>query len=101
MKNRSRLDISAKILEVAQVGAIKTRIMYDSFLSFPQLSEYLEFLEQQGALDYVESERKYYTTKRGMDFLRGYKEPGQLLSPMKIRAAKVGTRKTEAVITST
>lgn len=89
MKNRSRLDISAKILEVAQVGAIKTRIMYDSFLSFPQLSEYLEFLEQQGALDYVESERKYYTTKRGMDFLRGYREIGQLISPKKIRTVSL------------
>jgi predicted transcriptional regulator len=91
MKNRSRLDISAKILDVAQAGAVKTRIMYESFLSFPQLRDYLELLQHQGALDYVESEGKYYTTKRGMDFLRGYKEIGQLISPKKIRMTELMT----------
>jgi predicted transcriptional regulator len=91
MKNRSRLDIAAKILEIAQVGAIKTRIMYDSFLSFPQLKDYLELLQEKGALNYVEDERKYYTTKKGMKFLRGYKEIRQLVSPKKMGAVSVRT----------
>jgi hypothetical protein len=39
----------------------------------------------------VESEGKYYTTKRGMDFLRGYKEIGQLISPKKIRMTELMT----------
>jgi predicted transcriptional regulator len=41
---RSREDIVAAILDIAKHGAIKTRIMYRAFLSYPQLKEYLGML---------------------------------------------------------
>lgn len=81
MKYRSRMDIVADILQIAQGGAIKTRIMYSGFLSFPQLKEYLELLTDSGLLDYSEGERKYQTTDKGMHFLNIYKEVGTTLAP--------------------
>jgi predicted transcriptional regulator len=100
MKNRSRLEIAAKILDVAQSGSIKTRIMYDCFLSFPQLREYLELLEGNGALDYVEEERKYYTTKLGLRFLRAYKEMGLLITPRNQRMGLLSTKEHESITTN-
>ena len=41
MKNRSRTEIVAMILDSANGGATKTKIMYSAFLSFDQLTEYL------------------------------------------------------------
>ena len=42
---RSRNDITASILEIAKDSAIKTKIMYKAFLSYPQLKEYLALLQ--------------------------------------------------------
>lgn len=81
MKYRSRMDIAAAILEIAQGGAIKTRIMYKAFLSFPQLKEYLELLLDGGLLEYSEEEKEYYTTEKGKQFLKMYKEVGQMIFP--------------------
>lgn len=81
MKYRSRMDIAAAILEIAQGGAIKTRIMYRAFLSFPQLKEYLELLQDGGLLDYVAEEKEYYTTEKGRQFLKMYKDVGQMIFP--------------------
>ncbi|WP_415282282.1 winged helix-turn-helix domain-containing protein [Candidatus Nitrososphaera sp. FF02] len=81
MKYRSRMDIAAAILEIAQGGAIKTRIMYKAFLSFPQLKEYLELLLDGGLLEYVEEEKEYYTTEKGKQFLKMYKDVGQMIFP--------------------
>lgn len=81
MKYRSRMDIAADVLEVAQGGAIKTRIMYKAFLSFPQLKEYLELLQDGGLLDYVAEEKEYYTTEKGRQFLKMYKDVGQMIFP--------------------
>lgn len=100
MKNRSRLEIAAKILDVAQSGSIKTRIMYDCFLSFPQLREYLELLEENGALNYVEEEKRYYTTKLGMKFLRAYKEIGQLITPRNKRVGSFSTKEHDSITTN-
>ena len=74
MKNRSRMDISAAILEIAKGGAIKTRIMYSAFLSFPQLKEYLGLLTDQGLLERDEEKKMYNTTDKGRRFLNIYKE---------------------------
>lgn len=74
MKYRSRMDIAAAILELAQNGAIKTRIMYGAFLSFPQLKEYLALLMENGMLDYIKNERTYHTTERGRHFIKRYRE---------------------------
>lgn len=85
MKYRSRADIVADMLEVAIDGAIKTRIMYRSFLSFPQLNEYLEILMENGLLEFNEEERKYFTTEKGKHYLKMYNAIGRLIAPTERR----------------
>ena len=75
------MDIVAEMLETAQGGAIKTRIMYRAFLSFPQLKEYLAVLTDRGLLEYEEKDKEYVTTESGKRFLKMYKEIGQLIFP--------------------
>ena len=79
------MDIAAAILEIAQGGAIKTRIMYRAFLSFPQLKEYLALLIDRGLLEYSKEEKKYITTEKGMRFLKIYREIGRTLIPKENR----------------
>lgn len=81
MKYRSRTDIAAAILEIALDGAIKTRIMYKAFLSFPQLKEYLSILEARGLLEHVAVDREYRTTDKGRQFLKMYKDVGHMIFP--------------------
>jgi predicted transcriptional regulator len=76
--NRSRTDIVENILKVAETGAIKTKIMYGAFLSYPQLKAYLELLIDSGLLKY--SEGLYHTTENGKRFLKIYKEMRQTIS---------------------
>lgn len=85
MKYRSRMDIIAVILEIAQGGAIKTRIMHKAFLSFPQLKEYLEMLMESDLLEYSEVGREYRTTAKGQHFLQMYAEVGKLIAPNETR----------------
>jgi predicted transcriptional regulator len=58
MKYRSRTDIVSQILEAANGGATKTKIMYKAYLSYAQLKEYLSVLVENGLLDYQEGELK-------------------------------------------
>lgn len=81
MRYRSRMDIVADMLHVAQDGAIKTRIMYKAFLSYPQLKEYLGLMTDGGLLDHSEEEGKYYTTEKGRRFLRMYRDIGRAITP--------------------
>jgi predicted transcriptional regulator len=72
MKNRSRLDISAEILNAASDGALKTKIMYSASLSFDQLKDYLSVLVDSGLLEYDAKKKVYETTDKGHDFLTKY-----------------------------
>jgi predicted transcriptional regulator len=81
VKYRSRTDIAAAILEIAVDGSIKTKIMYKAFLSFPQLKEYLGVLEERGLLEYEQVKHEYHTTEKGRQFLKMYKDVGQMIFP--------------------
>lgn len=74
MQYRSREDIVAAILDIAKHGAIKTRIMYRAFLSYPQLKEYLDMLLKNGLLEHDANEKVYSTTASGMQFLDIYRK---------------------------
>jgi predicted transcriptional regulator len=76
MKNRSRTEIIALILEIANNndGVNKTKIMYNAFLSYPQLKQYLSFLLEKQLIDYRERERTYRTTAKGSHFLLAYSQ---------------------------
>ena len=79
MKYRSRTEIVAMILEAANGGATKTRIMYKAFLSYAQLREYLSVLIENNLLEYLEGAQTYKTTEKGFNLLRMHNEIGELL----------------------
>ena len=81
MKYRSRTDIVATILEAANGGSTKTKIMYKAYLSYAQLKEYLSILVGNGLLEYSEGELKYKTTEKGLRFMKTYSEIGDMVSP--------------------
>lgn len=79
MKYRSREDIVAAILEIAKDSVVKTHIMYRAFLSYPQLQEYLDLLQEKGLLEYHKHEKEYLTTEEGKRFLKMYKELDKMI----------------------
>jgi predicted transcriptional regulator len=79
MKNRSRTEITASILESANGGVTKTKIMYKSFLSYTQLKEYLSVLIENNLIEGLEGTQTYKTTEKGLNFLKMYNEIGELL----------------------
>ena len=81
MKYRSRTDITAQILEAANGGVTKTKIMYKAFLSYAQLKEYLSVLVENGLLEYIEGEQVYRTTDKGNRFLKIYNQIGEYVAP--------------------
>jgi predicted transcriptional regulator len=88
MKYRSRTDITSQILESANGGTSKTRIMYSAFLSYAQLKEYLSVLTENGLLEYEEGENKYKTTAKGLKFLTVYQHMDAIAGPMKTSEIK-------------
>jgi predicted transcriptional regulator len=80
MKYRSRTDIVGLILEAANGGATKTKIMYKAFLSFSQLREYLAVLQKNGLIEYEDGMRAYNTTEKGIQFLEIQNRMDELVS---------------------
>ena len=70
MKYRSRSDIVGLILDAANGGATKTKIMYKSYLSFAQLRDYLATLTEQGLIEYEEIGHLFKTTSKGLRVLQ-------------------------------
>jgi predicted transcriptional regulator len=80
MKHRSRTELTSNILEAANGGATKTKIMYKAFLSYAQLKEYLVMLIQND-LVVQDIEGIYRTTSKGIRFLETSRQLGGLLVP--------------------
>jgi len=64
MKNRGRTEIVATMLEAANEGATKTKIMYSAFLSYNQLKEYLTFLIENNLIEHLEGTQTLKTTEK-------------------------------------
>ena len=79
MKYRSRTEIVGNILEAANGGATKTKIMYKAFLSYVQLKEYLSVLIENNLLEYIDGANKFKTTEKGLNYLKMHNEIGELL----------------------
>jgi predicted transcriptional regulator len=80
MKYRSRTDIVGLILEAANGGATKTKIMYKAFLSYAQLKEYLTVLLENGLLEYEEGRQFFRTTEKGVRLLQMYNQFDEIMS---------------------
>jgi predicted transcriptional regulator len=78
--HRSGSEIIASILEVANGNRIRlTEILYKTYLSHGILKEYLLLLLEKDLVQYIEGERTYKTTEKGMCLLRMYNEMGELM----------------------
>ena len=69
MQYRSRPEITAMILESARTGATKTKIMYKAYLSYSQVGDYLEYLQQNDLLACEECTKLYRPTEKGLKLL--------------------------------
>lgn len=71
----------SQILEAANGGSSKTKIMYKAYLSYAQLKEYLAVLVENGLLEVEKATNTYRTTAKGLQFLRTYSQIGGLIVP--------------------
>jgi predicted transcriptional regulator len=78
---RSRTEIAATILDAANGGTTKTKIMYNAYLSYNQLNEYMSILIENNLLEYIEGARTFRTTEKGLNFLKMHNEMAELLHP--------------------
>lgn len=86
MRYRSRTEIMSQILEIANIesgggaGRItKTKIMYEGFLSYAQLKEYLMILTGNDLLGYDLDTQSFKTTEKGRRFLETYNQIDELV----------------------
>ena len=73
------------ILDAANGGATKTKIMYIAFLSYAQLKEYLTILVENNLIEYLDGIRKFKTTEKGLNYLKMNNEIGELLQTIPIK----------------
>ena len=79
MGNRSRTEIVSSILDAANGGTTKTKIMYIAFLSYNQLNEYLSILIENNLIEYLDGTKTFKTTEKGLNLLKMHNEMGELL----------------------
>jgi predicted transcriptional regulator len=83
MKYRSRTEITSQILEAANEGITKTKIMYKAFLSYGQLKEYLTVLMANDMLEFISVESKYRTTAKGREYLKAFEAMSSITTEMR------------------
>ena len=83
MKYRSRTEIVSTMLESANGGATKTKIMYNAYLSYNQLKDYLSVLIENNLIEYNGGTHEFRTTEKGLNFLKMHNAIGELLHTTK------------------
>ena len=82
MKYRSRTEIICDILQTARSdgnGVVQTKIMYNAFLSYHQVKEYLTILIGNDLLQHDLANQKFRITEKGLNFLQLCEQIGDLL----------------------
>jgi predicted transcriptional regulator len=79
MKYRSRTEIVSNILDAANGGVTKTKIMYKAYLSYNQLREYLSILIENNLIEYLDGTNKFKSTEKGLNLLKMHNEMAELL----------------------
>ena len=67
------------ILDTTKKETTKTKIMYNAYLSYNQLREYLSILIENNLLDYIDWTHIFKTTEIGLNFLKMHNAIGELL----------------------
>ena len=79
MNYRSSTEIISMILDAANGGATKTKIMYKAMLSYNQLKEYLSVLIKNNLMEYRDGNKTFKTTEKGLNLLKIHNEMIELL----------------------
>ena len=80
MKYRDRNEIIAQILESTNGDRVRlTKIMYDVYLSHGLTKEYVRLLIEKGLMEYLDGERIFKTTDKGMNFLHIHHKVQELI----------------------
>jgi predicted transcriptional regulator len=80
LKHRSRSEIISSILEVTNGNRVRiTEIQFKTYLSYIILKEYLVHLLQCDLIEYIEGERTFKTTPKGMQALQMYNKMDEML----------------------
>ena len=71
---RDKIEIISNVLEAANGGASKIRIMYKALLRYKQMKGYVNFLAEKGLLEYgyQQDVQIVKTTEKGLLFLVTY-----------------------------
>ena len=78
-RHRSRSEIISSILEVTNGNNVRrTEIQYKTYLSYNLLTEYLLQLLQADLIEYIDGERAFKTTPKGMQVLQMYNRMEEL-----------------------
>jgi predicted transcriptional regulator len=81
LKTRSRTEIFGLILQAVEGEPLtRSKIIYQTMLSFNQVTDYTAFLIQEGLLRYLMLDRKYAITDKGRQFLALLNETNKLLT---------------------
>jgi predicted transcriptional regulator len=79
LRHRSRSEIMSSILQVTNGNRARvTEIQYKTYLSYNILKEYLVNLLENGLVEYMDGERTFKTTAKGMQFLQVYNRMDEL-----------------------
>ena len=78
-------EIVGNILDAANGGVSKTKIMYIAFLSYAQLKEYLSILIENNLIEYLDGAHKFKTTEKGLNLLKIHNEMAELLKTTSIK----------------
>jgi predicted transcriptional regulator len=92
---REKIDIMAKILQIASGNAKKTQIMYQANLNHKVLQKYLAEMIQASLLKFEKTIECYVPTENGRAFLNVYNEYSQCNSAMKKWASDMMQKKAE------
>jgi predicted transcriptional regulator len=68
------------MLQAANKGATKTRIMYGAYLSYAQVKDYLSFLESRELLKYEEGTQLYKLTEKGLKYLSAFDQISEMIA---------------------
>jgi predicted transcriptional regulator len=79
MNYRSSTEIISMILDAANGGTTKTKIMYKAMLSYNQLKEYLSVLIKNNLIEYRDGTKTFRTTEKGLNLLKIHNEMTELL----------------------
>ena len=94
LKPRSRSEIISSILEVTNGNKVRvTEIQFKTYLSYNILKEYLVHLLQCDLIEYIEGERAFKTTPKGMQVLMTYNKMEELFiktsSGLRVRSVEI------------